>query len=190
LRVSLYHDFEQPVGEGSAVVEVAPHGGTAANVEELVGHFVDASWAYRFGPPAQDLVVASLEVDGEGGPRLVSQAFRFPVRRPAGVESAERLGLAAKVSAGTDDTLRLAVSSRRFAYGVRLHAPGFAPTDDAFSVEPGGTRVVDLRPLSAGNRFVGGALSAINLSGRLSVGPSADAIVPAVAAGPGVADPA
>ena len=41
--------------------------------------------------------------------------------------------------------VRLALSTRRLAYGVRVHAPGFTPDDDAFSLEPGRERVVRLR---------------------------------------------
>ena len=41
----------------------------------MLGRFVDASWAYRFGPPAQDLIVAGIERDSGEGTRLVSQAF-------------------------------------------------------------------------------------------------------------------
>jgi hypothetical protein len=60
---------------------------------------------------------------------------------------------------------------------VRIHAPGFAPDDDAFSVEPGGSRQIDLRPRTPqgsdapgtpDSRF-GGELSALNLSGRLPI---------------------
>ena len=36
------------------------------------------------GPPAQDLIVASLERDRDDGPELVSQSMRFPAGRPLG----------------------------------------------------------------------------------------------------------
>ena len=51
----------------------------------MLGHFVDASWAYRFGPPAQDVIVASLERDESSAPGsgMISQAVRFPAGRPA-----------------------------------------------------------------------------------------------------------
>jgi hypothetical protein len=46
---------------------------------------------------------------------------------------------------------------------------GFAPSDDAFSVEPGGSRTIALRPLMAGRAFAGGALTALNLDGRVAI---------------------
>ena len=70
---------------------------------------------------------------------LLSQAVRFPAGRPLATEPAARLGLEATLAAGGDGTALLRVTSRRLAYGVRVHAPGFAPDDDAFSIEPGAT---------------------------------------------------
>jgi beta-mannosidase len=189
LRIALYHDLEQPVGEGNQAIELAGHDGFERNVETIIGRFVDASWAYRFGPPAQDLVVASLELDGDDGPELLSQAFRFPAGRPTHIEPADRLGLVAAVAADANGPLRMTLSSRRLAYGLRLDVPGFRPDDDAFSVEPGGSRVVVLHPIAPGNRFVGGTLSALNLAGQVAVPPSMAGVASPVAAGNLAVDP-
>ena len=168
LRVALYRDLEQRVGAGEEPLRLDPHGGHQRGVEELIGHFADVSWAYRFGPPAQDVIVASLERDGDAEVSLVSQAFRFPAGRPDHRESADRLGLTADARPCGDGVFRLTVHTRRLAYGVRIQAPGFVPDDDAFSVEPGGSRQVDVRPGTPDVRF-GGELTAINLAGRLPI---------------------
>jgi len=73
------------------------------------------------------------------------------------------------VVSASGDRLRLEVRSRRLAYQLRLLVPGFAPSDDAFSVEPGGRRTVALLPLEAGALFRGGGISALNLDGTLAV---------------------
>ena len=110
-------------------------GGTAS------GTFVDAAWAYRFGPPAQHAIVASCtRRPAATGADVLSQAFFFPAGRPTERRSAAELGL--RVSA-SDDALRL--EADRLVYGVRISAPGFTPLDDAFSVEPGRGRTVALR---------------------------------------------
>jgi beta-mannosidase len=72
LRVELYRDAELKVEEASEELELRPHGAAAVNVEALIGRFVDASYAYRFGPPGHHVVVASLESDDA----LISQAIR------------------------------------------------------------------------------------------------------------------
>jgi beta-mannosidase len=168
LRVALYRDLEQRVGDGEEALRIEAHGSHERGVEDLVGHFADVSWAYRFGPPAQDVVVASLERDDGAAMTVLSQAFRFPAGRPSLVESADRLGLSADARPCGEGVVRMTVRSRRLAYGVRVHAPGYTPDDDAFSVEPGGSREVDLRALVPAAHF-GGEISAINLAGRVPI---------------------
>jgi beta-mannosidase len=171
LRVSLFTDLEIPVGGASELLEVPPHGAIERNIEAMLGRFVDASWAYRFGPPAQDAIVATLErVDGGGGAgEVLSQAFHFPAGRPLAQERADRLGLTATSSTAENGTVRVEIASRRLAYGVRIHATGFAPTDDAFSVEPSGVRAVTLAPIQPGALFDGGQLTALNLLGGVVI---------------------
>ncbi len=192
LRVALYREGEQRVEQARVPVALAPHGQGEWNVESVIGHFVDASWAYKFGPPAQDAIVVSLEsiaddidvVRAAGEPRadpasvgsseMVSQAFRFPAGRPLERESPERLGLATRAQALADGTVRLTLSSRRLAYGVEIHTPGFLPSDDGFSIEPGGERTVLLSPREPGTAFAAGRLTALNLRGRISLGPEGE----------------
>jgi beta-mannosidase len=169
LRVSLYRDLELQVHEASAAIELPGRSHAAYDVEQLLGHFVDASWAYRFGPPPHDLLVASLERQGEQGYELLSQSIRFPAGRPMAIESAGRLGLAAEAETLADGAVRVRVQSRRFAYGVRIHVPGFTADDDAFSIEPQGERIVRLRPRELAGEYSGGALTALNLDGRLRI---------------------
>ncbi|MFL5845661.1 MAG: glycosyl hydrolase 2 galactose-binding domain-containing protein [Solirubrobacteraceae bacterium] len=156
LRVSLYRGAEVRVDEAIEEITVGPHDTIARDVEGMLGHFVDASWAYRFGPPQQDVVVASLERDGA----LLAQDFRFPAGRPLTAESAEELGLQTQLEGGV-----LTVSARRLVYDLRVAAPGSLASDDAFSVEPGGARRIVLDPAPA----AGVTLTALNLAGTVTV---------------------
>ncbi len=169
LRVALYRDFEQQVGEARRDLEIDAHGALSFDLESLLGHFVDASWAYRFGPPAQDLIVAGIEREGDGGVELLSQAVQLPGGRPAAVESSERLGLELDVTAGPDGSVALSLKSRRFVYGLRIRAAGRSPEDDAFSLEPGQTRTVNLAATEL--EPAGGPITvtALNLQGRVTV---------------------
>jgi beta-mannosidase len=170
LRVALYRDFEQRVGEAREPIELAPHGACERNIEKLTGRFTDVTWAYRFGPPAQDLIVASLERTTTDGLELLSQAVRFPVSRPSTLETAGRLGLDATARESPDEIVRVAVRSQRFAHGVRVQAPGYRPHDDVFPIEPGGERVVLLHPCEPGAEFAGAMLTAVNLDGAVRIG--------------------
>jgi beta-mannosidase len=169
LRVALYRDREQPVDEACEPIEVPPSSTVERNVESILGRFADVGFAYRFGPPAQDLVVASLEDEGA----LHSQAFAFPAGRLTPPEPASALGLEASVSSLADGTPALRVSSRRFADGVRIEAEGFAAEDNAFGIEPGHERVIALHPLEPGAELAAVSVSALNLTGRVKAAPEA-----------------
>jgi beta-mannosidase len=170
LRVALYRDGEQRVAEAREELELPAHGACERDLEALLGHFVDASWAYRFGPPGHDVVVASLERDGADGPEPLSQAFRFPAGRPLRRQSAAELGLSAALCPRSDGALALALRSARLAYGVRVHVPAFSPSDDALTLEPGVTRNLILSPHArepGGGQAFAGSLTALNLRGSV-----------------------
>jgi beta-mannosidase len=168
LRVALYSDFELRVEQIERELELEPHSSWSGGVEALIGRFVDVSWSYRFGPPAQDLVALSLEDPGVGGAEPFSQAFRFPLGRPLKREAPERLGLTATLASHGERAWDLRINSRRFAYCVRVNVPGFSASDDAFSVEPGGGRTIRLTGLEDG-ATPAGTLSALNLSGHVPI---------------------
>ncbi len=130
LRVTLYRDGEQIVGEATAPVEVPGHGSWSGDVETLLGRWVDAAYAYRFGPPQHDLVVAALDDLGLASAR--EPAGRSAARLPADV-----LGI--EIADGV-------LTSRRALLGARL-AGG-----PQFVVEPGRPyRVRGEGPLTARN---------------------------------------
>ncbi|HEY5261706.1 MAG TPA: hypothetical protein VIJ33_06300, partial [Solirubrobacteraceae bacterium] len=120
LRVALYRDGEHRVDEASETLHLAPHGACERDIEALLGHFADAAWTYRFGPPGHNVVVATLEHEEVGEDTdVLSQAFRFPAGRPLHQQSADELGLEGTLRLHSDQTPTLALRSRRLAYGVR-----------------------------------------------------------------------
>jgi len=172
LRVALYREGEHPAGEASIAIGLAPHAAVSHNVEALLGRFVDVGWAYRFGPPAQDLVVLSLERRDAGVTELLSQAFRFPAGRLLGVQTVAELGLTVQLSTRDAGEPALVVRSRRFAHGVRTTLPGWVADDDAFGVEPGHERRIALRPTET--RRNAGTLTALNLAGSVRISGSGE----------------
>jgi beta-mannosidase len=165
LRVAIYRDLEARVAEAEEQLDLAAHSSALRTVEGMLGHFIDAAWAYRFGPPAGDAIVVSLESGG----KLLSQSFRFLGGRPIGREPAARLGLEVGARQADDGTVAVTVTAQRLAYGVRLGVPGFASSDDAFSIEPGGTREVLLHPVAGDLEWRGGSLAALNLDGSVKI---------------------
>ncbi len=87
LRVALYRGLEVPAGEVVHEFHLPAHAALSDNLERLLGRFVDAAWAYRFGPPAQDLIILSLETPELGASRPLSQVI------PVSGGSAESAGV-------------------------------------------------------------------------------------------------
>jgi beta-mannosidase len=91
LELSLFRGGEIGVGTARTAVEVPGHGALEIAAGSLFDGFLDLSYAYRFGPPSVDLVVATLMVDG----KVRGQAFHFPLGLPSAREA--DLGLTAEV---------------------------------------------------------------------------------------------
>jgi beta-mannosidase len=148
LRVALYRADDVLLEQVSVPLSVPAHGSWTGSVEGLLGHFVDVSWAYRFGAPSVAAVVATME-DGSTAP---PQAFCFPVGRPS-----ERLSH--DVLSVERDGSALVLTSSRLLDGVWVQTEGLTG-DNAFCLEPGRARRV---PDVAGSALV----TALNLDGTV-----------------------
>ena len=153
LRLTLYNAGGAAVEEAECVVEVDGRSERQWNAATLLGGFRDLTNAYRFGPPAYDVVGVRLEAGG-----VVSEAFHLPTgaARPQEPD----LGLEAH-AAPAGDGWELTVRTRRFAQWVALEIPGFVAEDSWFHVAPGGERTVELRPLD-GSAAPKGRVRALN----------------------------
>jgi beta-mannosidase len=141
LRLVLYRGGEIPVADETASVRVPARGAVALPDAAVLGRFVDATYAYRFGPPGHDLVVATLLETRSR--RLIGQAFHCPTGLLSHHFADPNLEAVAEPSAPGE--WRVTVRAKRFALAVAFAAPGFVPEDDFFNVEPGGERLVTLR---------------------------------------------
>ncbi|MGD0748798.1 MAG: glycoside hydrolase family 2 protein [Acidimicrobiales bacterium] len=144
LRLSLYNAGGSVVEEAESVVEVGRHSEQQWNAATLLGGFRDLTNAYRFGPPAYDVVRVRLQTDD-----VVSEAFHLPVGD--GRPQEPDIGLEAQATPVGDDW-QLTVRTRRFAQWVALEVPGFALDDSWFHLAPGGERTIALRPRGDGAR--------------------------------------
>jgi beta-mannosidase len=153
LHVALLAGGRHAIAAAAEPVRVAPHGALTRNAEALLGRFADASYAYKFGPPAHDAVVATLR--GAGG-ALIAQAAHFPAGPPLVPEA---FALTARAEGE-----EIVLATDRLAWGVRIHGDGFRPHDDAFVLAPGAERRV-----GGAGRWRGGTVTALNFIGEASV---------------------
>ena len=167
LQIQLFGEGEVLVARGAARLDVPAHDAVEMPADGLFDTFVDSAYAYRFGPPAFDIVVATLASAATGAP--LGEAFHFPLGLPA--EPARELGLEAEAVPLDGGAYALTVRAARFAYAVSIDAGPFLPDDDAFHLPPRGARTVRLRPTTLGARLAG-TVRALNARGsaRITVG--------------------
>jgi beta-mannosidase len=164
LRVRLFRAGEVVVAEARQALQLSPRSTRALSVEGLLGRFVDSAYAYRFGPPGHDLIVAELALVGEDAagrePGAVrARAFHFPLGHARAQEL--DLGLCARFEEIAGQP-HVRVQTRRFAQGVVLDVPGYLPDDNWFHLEPGGERLIGLAPEPGSPAPLRGELSALN----------------------------
>jgi beta-mannosidase len=147
LEVLLLAGGSHVVAQAREDLVVPARGSLVRNVEALLGRFADAAYAYRFGPPAHDAVVARI---GD------VVAAHFPVGPPV-----ERAAFALDARADGDAVV---LRAERLAWGVRIEGDGLRPSDDAFVLLPGAERRV---PVDGDAR--GARVTALNLIGEAPV---------------------
>jgi beta-mannosidase len=167
LRITLYRAGEQKVAGAERIVTIPEHSTVTFGLEEILGRFADASYAYRFGPPGHDLIAVSLYSSGSDIP--FAQSFRFPAGRNTQRVPVVDLSLAGESRMLPNGTIEVLLTSRRFAWGVRVDSPGFLPDDGCFGIEPGGKRRIILTPDRPGRPSAASVVTALNAEGRVLI---------------------
>lgn len=162
LELALYRPDGAVVERIEHHLTLEPRSEQSFDADALIGRFVDASYAYRFGPPAHSLVAARLLPDAQGAPPLVaSRAFHLPLGL-AHDPSCE-VGLAACARARRDGSFELTVSAERFAQSVRIEARGYQASDNYFHLAPRESHRLVLTP-KRGPEPLRGKIRALNAS--------------------------
>jgi beta-mannosidase len=149
-------------------VTVPARGGVRVDVTAMFDGFRDLNHSYLFGPPAQDLVVATLTVGDE---RRRAAYFVDGPARPVEAD----LGLTARFEPGADgptpdDALpRVLISTRRTAQFVALDVPGALASDSWFHLPPGASVSVELTPDGSGRPVRRGHVRALNQAGAVTI---------------------
>ena len=166
LRVRLYRDLETVVEEARKPSTLLPHSFLDRDLEAILGRFVDAAWAYRFGPPGHDVIVVTLERPGEQARKCSRRRSAFqPVGRCPGSRIGS-LGLAATATRTADG--QAVVSDHESAARLRSSDPRRRPDPGRRRVlgRPGDAREVLSRPTDGDATAGGGTLTALNLDGQ------------------------
>jgi len=144
LRLTCLRDGETRVVSGEREIELIARGSLSLAATDLFGAFFDTTYAFRFGPPAHDVTVASLTEGATG--REIASAFHFPHGRMAAMHPA-RIS-ASLLREGGDWVATL--TSDRLAQSVNLGVPGWLADDNWFHLPPGQEKKIRISNISAG----------------------------------------
>jgi beta-mannosidase len=172
LTLRCLRDGEFTAAQATRTLTLAPRESRRLEAAALLDLFFDFTYAYRFGPPAHDVVIATLHDDapvdaapGEPpapGNRLLSQSVFLPDRRASALRDP---GLRASVAC-EDGVWWLTVSAQRFARWVHIDDHAYLPETDWFHLGPGESRRIRLMHDTAGMAGAGaipsGEIAALN----------------------------
>ncbi|MEW5755214.1 MAG: glycoside hydrolase family 2 protein [Pseudomonadota bacterium] len=157
LELRMLRGGEAVVAQGVLPCRVAAHDVRTLVSDELLQGFYDANYAYRFGPPKHEVVVATwLGADDV----VLGEACFFPQPRVPTPLAGQPLRV--EVTRSADDYY-LRLSSQAFLQGVRFDINGYLPDDNYFHLTPGRDKTVTFRRFGAGERKFKGYVEALNL---------------------------
>jgi beta-mannosidase len=161
IEVALYRG-EMAVASGSVPAHLPPRSVVKRRAHDALGRFTDVTYAFRFGPPQHDVVVATLRgADGA----VLSEAVHFPAGRARVLAGEPQLE--AEAEARGADAFVVRLRARQFAYAVALELdPPFVAEENYFHLAPGRERQVVVRgagKLSGTARALNGAAVRIKL---------------------------
>ncbi|HET9650941.1 MAG TPA: hypothetical protein VFP36_02060, partial [Usitatibacter sp.] len=159
LEGAMFRDGRTATGAAQATLTVPARGAISRSVDALFGYFTDASNAYRFGPPRQDIVFVRLANAATG--ETVSEDFHFPV----GLKLPMQHGATIRCEAHwrPDGKVAVTLESDAFLQSVSAACDGFLPDDDYFHVAPGRARRIVFTPRAAGASVFRASFEALNL---------------------------
>lgn len=161
LHVQLYGPGDAPVAQTVRTLDVPGRGALTVSLADGLEHFLDLTYAYRFGPPPVTIVHARLLVGGQ----LRAEAFRLPAGPGPG--GPLDVGLKASFVDGAGELPDLLVGAQRYAHTLQIDVPGHVPADNYFHLAPGGERRVSLRALPGAGAALKAEVGALNASHRV-----------------------
>ncbi|MGE5095819.1 MAG: glycosyl hydrolase 2 galactose-binding domain-containing protein, partial [Betaproteobacteria bacterium] len=142
IEVAMWRDGRTPAGATRATLTVPAHGAVSRSVDALFGYFTDATNAYRFGPPRQDVVFVCLANAATGEP--ISEDFHLPT----GWKQPLQQGASIRWESHwrPDGKVAFTLESEVFLQAVSASCEGFVPDDNYFHVAPGHARRIVFTP--------------------------------------------
>lgn len=167
LDLALYRNMAIRVSHGRLPVHVPAHGAIMVRDYQLLPHFADTTYAYRFGPPGHDAAVAQLlNADSANGEQVIATDFHFPAGHNLAAQA--DLGLQAYCKTDADGSYVLHISTQKLALAVAVQIPGLLAEDNYFHLAPGNSRQIRMSAID-GKTIRPGHVQAQNAQGCVRV---------------------
>jgi beta-mannosidase len=140
LHLECLQDGATVVRQARRPIDLAPRSGVSLGSASLLAEFFDITYAYRFGPPAHDVTLATLSDRASG--ELIADACHFPDM--AAIQPHD-LGLEVAVEREGDGWC-LRLRSRRLARYLHIDDASFTPRENWLHLFPSRERCVRLTP--------------------------------------------
>jgi beta-mannosidase len=165
LAVQLLRQGKVPIAKGEIHIEVPAYAGRTWSATQVLGAFYDVTYAYRFGAPGHDTVVASLlplqaqkVQDAPQEPMLLLQACYFPLGIYA---QPTELGIKATLTSA-DGQWWLLIESATTARFVHIDDRTHRAQDQYFHLPAGVQKRVRLMPRGDQAKHPQGVVTALN----------------------------
>ncbi len=166
ITLTLYRHGEQAVAKGAQDICIPARGSMQLRGDAVLGRFLDASYAYRFGPSGHD--VAHAELRNAVSDEILGSDFFFPLGHAFPLQTT--LGLEAETRAVGDGSYQVTIRSHRFAQAVSIESPGYRASHNYFHLAPGAPQQLLLLPHRPRARLEA-TLSALNTAQRVKLSP-------------------
>lgn len=163
LELSLLTEDGQLFDQANVTLDIVPRSLKRLSVDGLLGHFVDSSYAYRFGPRAFVSCVARLMVD-DG--QIVTQKVYTPVAETTQVGNGHDLTAHAKQLSETEYALTITCATP--VYFASLELPGYLLSDNYFHVMPRFDKQVIVSTKNIAQPFHG-RIRALNMKSSVAI---------------------
>jgi beta-mannosidase len=152
LEITLLRAGHVKVASKRATVEVPPRTALELPLLSMLDEFIDLTYAYRFGPPPAETVIATLIRTDE---TPLARDFHFLSGHA--LQADADVGLSTNVRRLDGGDAVVEVLADRVARYVRLQVDGFRPEDQYFHVAPGSPHRVHLHNLGSHSKISGEA---------------------------------
>ncbi len=158
VELTLFQTGTTAIATADERVELAARSAQTLSADALLGHFMDVTYAYKFGPAKHDVVACQL-LDAEKN--LIADSYYFP--NGLNLPMQHRVDVEAQIVAVSEHILLLTLSSDCFLQSVSISVRDYLPEDNYFHLSPGHAKAIKLEKVSNSGKSFRGHISALNL---------------------------